>query len=175
MPGVTFSSGTTYGMSLRAAGSHPGTAVAAPAVAASLIKDRRDRPSGIRTPRSMMTGDAIQRRMALRVTFHAKAHVDLYDWHDSIHRLHRPVTVLTSDPRVDVRAMREPHEIRQGINTVPANFEGRLAVAIPGTGDGLDAAPGAAPVASDAASDGRHSRVFGSPRVLVTVLTGNLV
>jgi hypothetical protein len=122
-----------------------------------------------------MTGDTIQRRLSLRVTFHAEAHVDFYDRHDSIHSLHRSVTVLTSDARVDVRAMREPHEIRQGINAVPANFEGRLAVVVPGTGDRLDAAGGATPVASDAAGDRRNARVFGSPRVLVTVLTGNFI
>jgi len=47
MPGTTFSSGTPYGMSLRAAGSHPGIAAAAPAVAASLINDLLDMPSRI--------------------------------------------------------------------------------------------------------------------------------
>jgi hypothetical protein len=41
-PGTTFSSGTTYGISLRAAGSQPGNAAAAPAVAASLMNDRLD-------------------------------------------------------------------------------------------------------------------------------------
>jgi hypothetical protein len=44
IPGTTFSSGTTYGISLRAAGSHPGSAVAALAVAASLINDLLDIP-----------------------------------------------------------------------------------------------------------------------------------
>jgi hypothetical protein len=47
MPGTTFSSGTTYGISLRAAGSHPGIAAAALAVAASLINDLLDIPSPI--------------------------------------------------------------------------------------------------------------------------------
>jgi hypothetical protein len=42
MPGTTFSSGTTYGISLRAAGSHPGIALAAVAVAASLMNARLD-------------------------------------------------------------------------------------------------------------------------------------
>src|SRR5215469_10072509 len=119
----------------------------------------------------MVTGDAIQGRLSLRVTFHAKAHVDFYDRHDPIHSLDRSMTVLTSNARVNVRAMRELHEIGQGINPVPADFEGRLAVIVPGTGDGLDAADSAAPVASDAARDRRYSRVVGSPRVLVTVLT----
>jgi hypothetical protein len=123
----------------------------------------------------MVTGDAIQGRLSLRVAFHAKAHVDFYDRHDSIHGLDRSVTVLTSDARVNVRAMRELHEVGQGINTLPADFEGRLAVIVPSTGDGLDAAHRPAPVASDAARDGRHPRVVGSSRVLVTILTGNLV
>jgi hypothetical protein len=50
-PGTTFSSGTTYGISLRAAGSHPGIAAAAPAVAASLMNARLDidGPSRIRS------------------------------------------------------------------------------------------------------------------------------
>jgi hypothetical protein len=41
-PGTTFSSGTTYGISFLAAGSQPGIAAAAPAVAASLMNDRLD-------------------------------------------------------------------------------------------------------------------------------------
>jgi len=123
----------------------------------------------------MMTGDAIQRRMALRVTFHAKAHVDFYDRDDSIHSLHRSVAVLTGDACVNVRAMREPHEVGQGVNAVPADFEGRPAVIVPGTGDGLDAAGSSTPVASDATRDRRHPRIVGPSRVLVTVLAGNLV
>ena len=123
----------------------------------------------------MVTGDAIQGRLSLRVAFHAKAHVDFYDRHDSIHSLDRSVTVLTSDARMNVRAMRELHEVGQGINTLPADFEGRLAVIVPGTSDGLDAAHRPAPVASNAARDRRYTGVVGSPRVLVAVLTGNLV
>jgi hypothetical protein len=123
----------------------------------------------------MVTGDAIQGRLSLRVTFHAKAHVDFYDRHDSIHGLHRSVTVLTSDASVNVRAMRELNEVGEGINAVPTDFEGRLAVIVPGTGDRVDAAGSPAPVASDAARDRWHPRVVGSPRVLVTVLTGDLV
>jgi hypothetical protein len=123
----------------------------------------------------MVTGDAVQGRLSLRVAFHAKAHVDFYDRHDSIHGLDRSVTVLTSDARMNVRAMCELHEVGQGINTVPADFEGRLAVIVPGTSDGLDAAHRPTPVASDAARDRRYTGVVGSPRVLVTVLTGNLV
>jgi hypothetical protein len=123
----------------------------------------------------MMTGDAIQSRLSLRVTFHAKAHVEFYDRHDSIHGLHRSVAVLTGDARVNVRAMREPDEVGQGVNAVPADFEGRLAMIVPGTGDGLDAAGSSTPVASHATRDRRHSRVVGSSRVLVTVLAGNLV
>ena len=123
----------------------------------------------------MVTGDAIQGRLSLRVTFHAKAHVDFYDRHHSIHGLHRSVTVLTSDPRMNVRAMRELHEVGEGINALPANFERRLAVIIPGAGDGLNAAGNSAPVASDATRDRRYPGVVGSPRVLVTVLTGDLV
>jgi len=123
----------------------------------------------------MVTGDAIQGRLSLRVAFHAKAHVDFYDRHDSIHCLHRSVTVLTSDARVNVGAMRELHEVGQGINPVPADFERRLAVIVPGTRDRLDAAGSSAPVASDAARDRRHPGVIGSPRVLVTVFARNLV
>src|SRR6516164_7360989 len=123
----------------------------------------------------MVTGDAIQGRLSLRVAFHAKAHVDFYDRHDSIHGLDRSMTVLTTDARVNVRAVRELHEVGQCINTVPADFERRLAVIVPGPRDGLDAADSPAPVASDAACDRRYPRVVGSPRILVTVLTGNLV
>jgi hypothetical protein len=123
----------------------------------------------------MMTGDTIQSRLSLRVTFHAKAHVDFYDRHDSIHSLHRSVAVLTGDGRVNVRAMGEPHEVGQGVNAIPADFEGRLAVIGPGTGDGLDAAGSSTPVASHATRYRRHPRTVGSSRVLVTVLAGNLV
>ena len=105
----------------------------------------------------MVTGDAIQGRLSLRVAFHAKAHVDFYDRHDPIHCVHRSVTVLTSDARVNVHAMRELHEVGQGINSVPADFERRLTVIVPGTGDGLNAAGSSAPVTSDTALDGRNS------------------
>ena len=123
----------------------------------------------------MMTIDAVQRRLALRVTFHAEAHVDFFDRHHPIHRLDRAVTLLTRDPGMDMRAMRELYEVRQGVHPVPSNLERRLLVVVPCTRHRLDAPSDATAVASDTSRDGRHARVLGSARVLVTILAGNFV
>src|SRR5882724_7429660 len=108
MPGITFSSGTTYGIRLRAAGSHPGIAAAAPAVAASLINDRLDKPSDIwMVPLApLVVADvAVLRGSALGVAVDAEAHVDLMDRLYSFHRFDRAMTGLARQAGVDMRPM----------------------------------------------------------------------
>jgi hypothetical protein len=123
----------------------------------------------------MVTVDAIERRMPLRVTFHAKAHVYSVNWHYSVHRLHRPVASLTGQPRRNMRAMGEFHEIRQLVDAIPLNLERRLLMVSPWPRHRLDTAEGSAPVASHASLHRRDARVLGTARVLVAVLAWDLV
>src|ERR1700688_640698 len=118
MPGITFSSGTTYGIRLRAAGSHPGIAAAAPAVAASLINDRLDKPSDIwMVPLAplVMADVAVLGGSALGVAVDAEPHVDLVHRLYSFHRLHRAMAGLTGEAGVDMRAMGKAYEVGQGV------------------------------------------------------------
>src|SRR5216684_8100898 len=174
-PGTTFSSGTTYGISLRAAGSQPGIAAAAPAVAASFINDRLDSPSDIRVPRSVVTDKTIQGGAALGMAIDAKAHVYLVNRDHSVHRLDRPMTGLAGDAGPDVRFMDETYEIRQRVDPVPANFEWRLGIVGPWPRHRLDPAEKRAPVAPDATLNRRHARGLGTPRIFMAVLARNLV
>ncbi len=123
----------------------------------------------------MMTIDAVERRFALRVTFHAEAHVDFLDRHDSIHSFDRPVTLLTRNAGMNVRAMRESYEVRQRVNAVPSNLERRLLMVAPSPRDRIDSTGNPAAVASNASLNRRHTRSFGAPGVLVTILAGNFV
>jgi hypothetical protein len=123
----------------------------------------------------MVTGDAIQRRLPLRMTAHAKAHVYSVNWHDSIHRLHRTMASLTFESGRDMRPMGEFHEVRELIDAVPLDLERWLLMVVPRPRDGLDTAEGAAPVASDASLHRRHARVFRSASVLVTILARDFV
>ena len=123
----------------------------------------------------MMTIDAVQRRLALRVTFHAEAHVDFLHRHHPVHRLDRTVALLAREPGMDMRAMRELYEVRQGVHPVPSNLERGLIVIAPRAGDRLNSAGDSAAMASDASRDRRHARVLRAARILVAVLAGNLV
>jgi hypothetical protein len=106
----------------------------------------------------------------------AKVHVDFLDRHDTIHRLHRPVAVLTFDTGVDVRSMGESHKIGKRVNAVPSNFEGRLGVIGPWPSHWLDSSSGdSATVASDASRDRRNARFRRSASKRMTVLAGNFV
>jgi hypothetical protein len=174
MPGVTLSSGTTYGISLRDAGSHPGTAAAAPAVAASFMKERLDKPSGIAFL-LMMTIDAIQRRLTLCMTLHAEAHIDFFYRHNSVHGLHSSVALLTLDFGMDVRSMGKLYKVRECVYAVPSNFEGLLFVIAPRPGDRSNSAGDSAAVTTNAPRDWRNPGVFGAARILVAILAGNFV
>src|SRR5258708_16161006 len=88
-----------------------------------------------------MTSDAVERGFALGVAIDAKVHVDFIDGHDAIHRLDRSVTALALDSGVYMRVMREANEVGQRVNAVPLDFEWRLRVVGPGTGDRPDSAP----------------------------------
>src|ERR1700682_6619198 len=103
MLGITFSSGTTYGIRLRAAGSHPGSAAAAPALAASLINDRLDKPSDIwMVPLALVMADvAVLSGPALGMAVYAESHVALMHRLYSFHRFHWTVAALAGHPGVD--------------------------------------------------------------------------
>jgi hypothetical protein len=123
----------------------------------------------------MVTCDAIQRRMPLRMTIHAEAHVYLINWHYPIHRLHRPVASLAFQTGGDMWAMGEFHEVRQLIDAIPLDLERWLLMVVPRSRHRLNPAELSAPVASDAPLHRRHARVLRSAGVLVTVLARDLV
>jgi len=123
----------------------------------------------------MMTGHAVETCFPLRMTIDAKAHVYFLDRNNAIHILNVAVTLLASDAGVDMRAMREFHEIRQSINPVPSNLEGRLGAIRPRPRDRLDSAHDTAAMASHASLDWRNARVLRATRVLMAVLARNMV
>ena len=127
------------------------------------------------TPCSMMANRAVDGRFAFGVTFDAEAHIDFMHRHDAIHRLNVAVTFLAFNAGGDVRLMREAHEIRQRVNTIPLDLEGRPRVISPCTRDRLNAADKRSAVASHAFGDRRRTRGLRTSRILMTVLTGNLV
>src|SRR6185437_4646234 len=173
MPGMTFSSGTTYGIRLRAAGSHPGIAAAAPAVAASLINDRLDKPSDIwMAPLAplVMADVAVLGGPALGMAVDAEPHVDLMHRLYSFHRLHRPMTGLAGYARVDMRPMGKAYKLGQLIDPIPANFEIGLRGIGPGPGHRQQATGFLAAMASHAALHRRYSRGRRPPGILVAVL-----
>src|SRR5216683_6594407 len=123
-----------------------------------------------------MTADAVQRGFALGVAIDAEAHVDFKDRHDAIHRLDRSVTALALDSGVDMRVMREADEVGERVHAVPLDFERRLRVVGPWTSDWLDSTFGdSVAVASDASRDRWHTRLRGSSRIGMAVLTWDLV
>src|ERR1700730_15645164 len=135
---MTSSSGTTYGISFLAAGSQPGSAAAAEAVAASFRNDRLDSPSDIAFPRSVVADKTFLRGAALGMAIHAETHVDLVHRHDPVHGLDRPVAFLALHTSPDRGFVNEAHEIGERVNTVPTDFERRLLVIGPWPRDGLD-------------------------------------
>src|SRR5579864_5515137 len=178
MPGMTFSSGTTYGIRLRAAGSHPGIAAAAPAVAASLINDRLDKPSDIwMVPLAplVMADVAVLGCSALGVAVDAKPHVDLMHRLYPFHRLDRSMTSLASEAGIDMRTMGKAYEVGQRIDPVPADLEIGLGVIGPGTGHRQQSTAFLAAMASHTALHWRHARGRGAPRILVAILAGDFV
>src|SRR5260370_42161242 len=101
-----------------------------------------------------MTADAIESGAAFGVAIDAKAHVDFYCGHDSIHRFDRAVTVLTLDAGMDMRVVREADEVGHRVDAVPLDFERRVSGVGPPPGGGLDSAAGdSAAVAFDASRD----------------------
>src|ERR1700735_2930490 len=106
-----------------------------------------------------MTANAVERRFFLRVTVHAKAHVDFMHRHHAIHRLHRPVTALAFYSRVYMRPMREAHEVGQRVHAIPLDLERSRRVVRPRPSHRLDAAAGySVAMASDASRDRWNSR-----------------
>ena len=85
------------------------------------------------------------------------------------------MTFLALHARVDVRPMRKTHEIRQRVDAVPSNLERRLGIIGPWPRHRLDAADESRAMASDASRDGRNTRALRAARILVAVLTRNLV
>src|SRR5262249_50695209 len=124
---------------------------------------------------SVMAGNAIERCLPLRVTFHAEAHVDFLDRGYAIHRLNRTMAGLALQARMDVAPMSELYEIGQSVDSVPSDLDGGLAVIGPRARDRLDTAGDAATVASDAFCHRRYASVVRAPCVFVAVLAGNLV
>src|SRR5665213_1162213 len=172
---MTFSSGTTYGISFLAAGSQPGMAAAAEAVAANLRNDRLDSPSDISFPRSVVADKTFLGGAALSVAIHAETHVDLVHRHNAVHGLNRAVAFLALHTSPDMGFMNEAHKIRKRINAIPANFERRLLLVGPWPRDRFDTAEQCTAVTADASFDRRHARIGRASRVLVAVLARNLI
>src|SRR5271163_645678 len=122
-----------------------------------------------------MTHRTIEGRLAPGMTFDAEAHVDFMHRHYAIHRLHVAVTFLALNAGVDVRLMRKAYEVRQRVDAVPLNLEGRRLVVHPGACDRLDAAHQRSPMASDAFRNRRRARSLRAARILMAVLAGNLI
>jgi hypothetical protein len=118
---------------------------------------------------------AIERGFAFGMTLDAKAHVDFMHGHNAIHRLNVAVTFLALDAGGDMRLMRKAHEIRQRVDAIPSNLERRPRIIGPWARDLLDATDQGGAVASYASRDRRRTRSLRTPRILMTVLTGNLV
>jgi hypothetical protein len=109
------------------------------------------------------------------MTLDAKAHVDFVHRHDAIHRLNVTVTFLALHAGGDMRLMREAHEVRQRVNAIPLDLEWRLGVIGPWSGDRLDATHDRRAVASDASRYRWNTGALRTSRILVAVLTGNLI
>src|SRR5271154_6839375 len=172
---MTFSSGTTYGISFLAAGSQPGMAAAAEAVAANFRNDRLDSPSDISFPRSVVADKTFLRGAALGMAIHAETHVDLVHRHDPVHGFNRSVAFLALHTSPYMGFVNEAHKIRQRVNTIPADFERRLPLIRPWPRHRLSSSHQRAAVATDTAFDRGHARVRRSPCIFMAVLTGNLI
>src|SRR5882757_3866337 len=156
---MTSSSGTTYGISFLAAGSQPGMAAAAEAVAANFRNDRLDSPSDISFPRSVVADKTFLGGAALGMAIHTETHVDLVHRHDAVHGLNRSVAFLTLHTSPDMGFVNEAHKIGQRIDPIPADFKGRLLGVGPRARHRLDTAEQRAAVTSDTALDWRHARI----------------
>src|SRR6202045_641622 len=156
---MTSSSGTTYGISFLAAGSQPGIAAAADAVAANFRNDRLDSPSDISFPRSVVADKTFLGGAALGVAIHAETHVNLVHRHHAVHGFNRAVAFLALHTGPDMRFVNEAHEIGQRIHPIPADFERRLLVVRPRARHRLDTAEQRAAMTTDAALDRRHPRI----------------
>lgn len=123
----------------------------------------------------MMTVNAVKRRVALRVAFHAETHVDFLDRNHAVHRLHRAMALLAGKAGMDMGAMGELDEVRQRVNAVPLNLERRLFPVGPCARDRLDTARRAAPVTPHASRNRRDPRGLRTARVFVAILARDLV
>ncbi len=127
-------------------------------------------------PHSVMTADAIERRFFLRVTVHAKSHVDFVHRYHPIHRLHRTVTALAFDTGMYMRPMREAHEVRQRVHAIPLDLERRRRLVSPRPRHRpYPAARNPVAVTSDASRHRRNPRFRRPSRIGMAVLAGNLV
>ncbi len=122
-----------------------------------------------------MACDAVGAYFSLRVAGEAKAHIDLVDRFDAIHRLHRPMTGLAGDTGCNVRPMGKAHEIRKGVHPVPSNLERRLRVIHPRARHRLESTDQGCAVTSYATRDRGNSRGLRAPRILMAVLARDLV
>src|SRR5271167_2986896 len=84
-----------------------------------------------------MTHHAVDADAALRMAVQAKAHIELIDRNDPIHRLDRSMAALTCDPRANMRAMIESHKVGKLINPVPLDFQRLRFMVSPGLHDRL--------------------------------------
>src|SRR5208337_4628139 len=87
-----------------------------------------------------------------------------------------PVTALAFDSRVNMRSMREAHEVGQRVHAIPLNFERRRRVVRPRPRHRLDStARDPVAVTSDAPRNRRNPRLRRPARIRMAVLAWNLV
>ncbi len=123
-----------------------------------------------------MTAHAVERRFFLRVTVHAETHVDFKRRRHAIHRFHRAVTSLASHPGMNMRPMREAHEVGQRVHAIPLNLERRRRFVRPRPRHRLDSASrNPVAVASHAFGYRRDARFRRSTCIGMAIRTGNLV
>jgi len=123
-----------------------------------------------------MTAYTVERRLFIRVTVHAETHVDFKCRRHPIHRFHRAVTILALKPGMNMRPMRETHEVGQRVHAIPLNLERRRRVVRPRPRHRLDSASrNPVPVASHALGYRRNPRFRRSACIGMAIRTGNLV
>jgi hypothetical protein len=123
----------------------------------------------------MMTDKTFLGGAALNVTIDAEPHVDFVDRHDAIHSFDRSMAFLARNTCPDMRFVHELDEVRQRINPIPPNLEGRLMVIGPRPRNRLNAAEQSAAMAPDTSLDRGDSRHRRPPRVFVAVLARDFV
>jgi hypothetical protein len=96
-------------------------------------------------------------RAAFNMTIDAETHVDFVYRHHTVHRFNWPMTLLASNSCPYVGLVDELNEIRQSVDSIPTNLEWRLLVVSPSPRNRRNPSEQRAPVASDAALDGRNS------------------